>query len=125
MFNRDKTGTLTRLSNTIEELSAQVAELRGERQTLTLEQDLERLGREKMHLESELEKVREKRGQEQREIEHKLGLHRIQIESERTIMQKEAEAERLRAVEEAKLAVREGNLDAERKRFEEEIEFRT
>ncbi len=33
--------------------------------------------------------------------------------------------QRLRAVEEARLAVREGNLDAERTRFEQEIEFRT
>ena len=40
-------------------------------------------------------------------------------------MIEEAKAERIRAVEEAKLAVREGNLEAERTRFEQEIEFRT
>ncbi len=121
MFKQSKGEVLAQ----IERLSAEVAALRGERSVLNFESELERLSREKAALILELEKGRETQARGDREIEHKLGLHRQQIESEKKIMVAEAQAERLRAVEEAKLAVREGNLDAERARFEQEIEFRT
>ncbi len=109
----EKVNELTMLAGRIESLSTQYA---GE---------LDSLRRQKGELEVALDRLREEKSRDEREIEHKLGLHRVQVESERTIMRTEAEAERLRAVEEARLAVREGNLDAERKRFEQEIEFRT
>jgi chromosome segregation ATPase len=114
-----------RLIAQIEGLAAQVGELRGEHSALRSAAEIEHLAREKTALEIQLDKVKEQHDRQEREIEHKLGLHRTQIESERVIMTKEAEAERIRAVEEAKLVVREGNLDAERARFEQEIEFRT
>jgi hypothetical protein len=120
-----KNPSIERLTSEIQELAEKVGELRGERSLLSYQGELDSIRRQKGELELELERLREDAGRQTREIEHKLGLHRTQIESERVVMQKEAEAERIRAVEEAKLAVREGNLDAERKRFEEEIEFRT
>jgi len=109
----------------LERLSVQVAELRGERSTLELERRLEALHLEKQKVADELAVVKQERARIELDVEHKLGLHRAQIESERRIMLGEAEAERARAVEGARLAVREENLDAERKRFEEEVEFRT
>lgn len=123
MFKRDPLAG--RISAQIDALTQQVVQLRGERTTLELEQELTRLTQEKLRLTNELDSLQESTGRHEREIEHKLGLHRAQIESEREIMKAEASAERLRSVEETKLAVREENLGAERKRFEEEIEFRT
>lgn len=75
--------------------------------------------------ELEMKLLKEEHERDQREVEHKIGLHRKQMEAEQEIAKTKAEAERIRAVEEAKLAVREGNLEAERKRFEQEIQFRT
>lgn len=125
MFGRKNTPDVDRLISQIESLSVMVGELRGEHSVLKSAAEIENLSKQKLDLELQLEKLSERQERESREIEHKLGLHRKQIESEKEIMQKEARAERLSAVEEAKLAVREGNLDAERKRFEQEIEFRT
>lgn len=58
-------------------------------------------------------------------MEHKLGLHRKQVEAESELAKKAATAERAQAVKEAKLEVQQGNLEAERTRFAQEIEFRT
>lgn len=109
----------------LEQVATQLAELRAERSTLELETRIDALSREKERLLSELADVANAKARQELDIEHKLGLHREQIESEKRIMLAEAEAERLRAVEQAKLAVREENLTAERERFEQEIEFRT
>lgn len=127
MFKRDGYAgkTLDSLTQQVEQVATQLAELRGERSTLDLETRIDSLSRDKERLRSELSDLGAEKARAELDVEHKLGLHRAQIESERRIMLAEAEAERIRAVEEAKLAVREGNLEAERKRFEEEIEFRT
>lgn len=113
------------LTAQIEQLATTLAEMRGERSTLELERRLEALAREKTEATIALAEVDAAAKRQELEIEHKLGLHRAQIESERRMMQAEAASERARAVDEAKLAVRESNLDAERKRFDDEIEFRT
>lgn len=127
MFRRDGYArrTLDSLTQQVEQVATQLAELRGERSTLELETRVDSLSREKERLLAELQDLQSERARHDLEIEHKVGLHRTQIESERRIMVAEAEAERLRAVEQAKLAVREENLGAERERFEKEIEFRT
>jgi chromosome segregation ATPase len=122
IFGRD---TLQSMSKQVEELSVQLAQMRGERSTLELERRLEALALEKTELEIRLRETRAEAQRQELEIDHKLGLHRTQIESEKRIMVAEAEAAKSNAVAEAKLAVREGNLEEERKRFEQEIEFRT
>lgn len=113
------------LERQIEQLATTLAEMRGERSTLELERRVEALSREKTELEIAVASVRADAERQEFETEHRLGLHRAQIESERRIMQAEAVSERRRAVDEARLAVREENLTAERDRFEQEIEFRT
>ena len=121
-FTRDKVGELL---DQVEQLSVQVAALRGERSTLELERRVEQLAAEKRDALDRLADVNAQAARAELDVEHKLGLHRKQVESERRMMQAEAESERKRAVDEARLAVRESNLEAERKRFEQEIEFRT
>lgn len=71
----------------------------------------------------QLDRVEEDKARAEREIEHKLGLHRTQVEAERETMKTQAEAERERAVAEARIAVREENLTASTKRLEEQAEF--
>lgn len=109
----------------VEQVATQLAQLRAERSVLDLEVRIDSLSKDREALRQQIGDLESEKKRSELDIEHKLGLHRVQIESERRIMIAEAEAERLRAVEEAKLAVREGNLKAERKRFEQEIEFRT
>lgn len=127
MFKRDSYArrTLDSLTQQVEQVATQLAELRGERSTLELETRIDSLSREKERLLSEMADLANEKKRQELDVEHKLGLHREQIESERRIMLAEAAAERIRSVEEAKLAVREENLTAERERFEQEIEFRT
>lgn len=128
LFKNEKQA-LQGLADKITALTTEIASLKGEKSALgehsKLHEEVQTLKSAKQKLELDLEKLKEDHSRERREIDHKLGLHKKQIESERKIMQDEAEAERLRSVEEAKLAVREENLEAERKRFEKEIEFRT
>lgn len=113
----------------IETTSRKLAEVQGQlearKEELDLSEQVETLKQERDDLTRQINTAREDHERQNRETEHKLGLHRQQVESERTIMKAEAEAESLRAVEAAKLAVREENLTAERERFEKEIEFRT
>lgn len=125
MFGRIGKARRDELLAQIEHLATELAAMRGERSTLELERRLESIADERRRALDQLATVQAERERVELEVEHKLGLHRQQIESERRIMVAEAEAERARAVEQARLAVREENLDAERKRFEEEVEFRT
>jgi hypothetical protein len=71
----------------------------------------------------ELDRVAEDKARAEREIEHKLGLHRTQVEAERKQMEDKAEADRERAVAEARIAVREENLTASTERLEQQAEF--
>lgn len=109
----------------VEKLSVEVAALRGERSTLELERRLESLAEERRRALDELAAARSEAARVELDVEHKLGLHHAQVDSERRLMQAEAESERKRAVDEARLAVREENLGAERARFEQEVRFRT
>lgn len=119
------TAVLDRIESTSKQLAAVSGKLSEAQDRLGLASEYETAQKQLADLRIQLQRQEEDHKRAERETEHKLGLHRKQVESERTIMHKEAEAERIRAVEEAKLAVREGNLDAERKRFEQEIDFRT
>lgn len=114
---RSKTDpAIEQLGEKIEELTKTVAKLRGEKDALSEHQ---KLVRERDALREELEVLKiekdrrdEEFARERREIEHATGLHRKQSEWERT-----------KAVDEAKITVREENLSAERTRFSEQIEF--
>ena len=78
----------------VADLSRKTLEMRGEIETLKIE---------KMRKEEEFEK-------REREITHKIGLERMRQEFERDQAKREAEVE-----------VKKGNLDEERKRFEDHI----
>lgn len=100
----------------IRELSKRVAGLQGERDAL---KDARKLEAERIELREQLETLRiekarkeEDHKREKREVEHATGLFR-----------KQSEWERAKAVDEARLAVREENLSAERERFEQQMAF--
>lgn len=109
---------LDRLSEEVEKLSFTVAELRGAEtalgKTAGLQRKIEQLKEDVADL------TRQKKEQE-REIEHKLGLHRDQVEHEREQL-KETHA---LDVERAKLEMEKDNLSTERGAFEKEMKFRT
>lgn len=100
----------------IEELSKAQATVAGRldarHQQLEVATELQSTKKELVEAQLELSKIQEKHDRERREIEHKLGLHRTQVEQERKS-----------AVQEAKLAVREEALEAQQGRFEKEMEF--
>lgn len=104
-------------------LADEVAELRGEITRLieernarkdadTLEAEIAELKQLKQDAELALQEVETKHERETREIEHKLGLHRQQVEFERE-----------KAVEEARLAVQKENLNDATERLKEQAEF--
>lgn len=100
----------------VRRLSKQVAQLQGEKDAID---QARALISEKLDLAAEVEQLKieksrkeEEFARERRELEHSTGLHR-----------KQSEWERKQAVEEAKITVREENLSAERKRFEDQISF--
>lgn len=107
---------IEQLAEKIEELTKTVAKLRGEKEALSEQRDLLR-ERDALREELEVLKIEKDRrdeefARERREIEHATGLHR-----------KQSEWERAKAVDEAKITVREENLSAERQRFEDQITF--
>ncbi len=108
--------TLTALTTEITKLSEEVAKLRGERDAIrkdrNLEQERTRLREEIETLKIEVDRKDEENSRKIREVEHATGLHR-----------KQSEWEREKAVGEAKLKVREENLSAEQKRFEQQMDF--
>lgn len=116
MFRSQTDPVAQELLDRIGQLSKQVAELRGERDAI---EAARQLTEERTHLRDEIETLTIEKGRreedfarEKREVEHATGLHRRQTEWERK-----------KAVEEAKLEVQKGNLDAERVRFAEQIKF--
>lgn len=100
----------------IRDLKRVVAELNGERDAarkeLGLADEVAKLKEQIATLKVEKSRIDEEHAREKREVEHATGL-----------LRKQADWERTKAVDEAKLKVREENLTAERKRFEEQIEF--
>lgn len=100
------------------ELKTAVTELKGERAATSKIRDMEReyaeTKRQLTDLQIEFDKEKEKHEREKREVEHLVGLER-----------KRSEFERESAVTEARIAVREENLSAEQKRFEDQMKFIT
>jgi predicted nucleic acid-binding Zn-ribbon protein len=70
------------------------------------------LQREKTQKEIELDRVKEEHSREKRDIEHMVGLHKKRVEQEIEL-----------ASRESTLSVREENIQAERKRFEDQMKF--
>lgn len=116
MLRKTDDARLEALTEEIKTLSARVAELKGERQSLDNEVKLSKkitdLEREKTEKEIELDRVMEDHEREKREIDHKIGLHRQRVEQEIELSRKEAV-----------LDVREENLKKDRERFEHEMEY--
>ena len=113
-----KNVTSARILKEIESLSKQLAELRGRydaaKQTHKTESELIELQKKLTALQIEYDREQEKHAREKREVEHMVGLEKkrqtFEIESATTT---------------AKLTVREENLEADRKRFEEQMKFQT
>lgn len=106
------------LMDELADLKTAVAELKGERAATgklrTLEQEYADTKKKLTDLQIEFDREKEKHEREKREVEHLVGLER-----------KRSEFEREAAVTEAKVAVREENLSAEQKRFEDQMKFIT
>lgn len=115
MWNTKDAQLLT-LTEKIETLSRRVAELKGEREQATEELGLStrvvELQRQKTKLEIELDRVKETHAREQREIDHKLGLHRTQVTQEIELAKREQV-----------VTLREEALSKQQERFEEEMKF--
>lgn len=109
---------IDRLSAEIEKLSYEVAKLQGTQKGLGKAAALEA---EIVRLKDEVADLKREKKEQEREIEHKLGLHRKQIEHEREHL---AEDHGL-AVDRAKLDMERDNLTTEREAFEKEMKFRT
>jgi chromosome segregation ATPase len=104
------------LTEEIRTLSKRVADLKGERDSVSEELGLARqitnLQKEKTGKEIELDRVKEQHEREKRDIDHKIGLHRQRVEQEIELSRKEAV-----------LDVREENLTKDRERFEKEMDY--
>lgn len=115
------------LRQTIIDLRTDVASLVAQKDAAAeaeeLREERDRLKQEVVDQRIQLDRVEEDKARAEREIEHKLGLHRTQVEAERETMKAQAEAERERAVAEARIAVREENLEASTQRLEQQAEF--
>jgi hypothetical protein len=107
---------LAEISAKIETLTRKVAELKGEKaaasEELGLSTRVVELQREKTRLEIELDRVKQQHERENREIEHKLGLHRKQVKVEIDLAKREQV-----------VTLREEALSAQQSRFEEEMKF--
>lgn len=112
LFKEKDNAILTEIQN----LSKQVAGLRGERDaekdSLKLAQERTKLKKELTDLEIEYDREKEKWAREKREVEHMVGLQK-----------KRGEFENESATREAKLSVREENLAADKIRFDEHVAF--
>jgi hypothetical protein len=102
----------------IQGLRKQVAELKGEkeghRETLTLLDQIKVLKKELVDLEIQRDKQKETHEREQRELKHMIGLEKKRQEFEVTSAKRETT-----------VTIREENLNADRKRFEQQMDFTT
>jgi hypothetical protein len=104
------------LMEELADLKLAVTELKGEEAGLTkvrsLETRINTLTRELTDKQIEWDREKEKWDREKREVEHMVGLQR-----------KRGDFENEAAARDAKLTVREENLDADKKRFDEHVQF--
>lgn len=117
MFGEGKKNPLEqKLLSQLETLSAQVAELKGERKAnrdlITLTDQVATLKEEISDLEVSKSRLEEKNARERRELEHMVGLEKKRQETELELGRREA-----------KIEVAEQNLEADRTRFEESVTF--
>lgn len=99
-------------------LRKQVAELKGEKEAhaegLSLLEQIKRLKKELVDLEIQRDKQKETHEREQRDLKHMIGLEK-----------KRQEFEIESAKRETTVSIREENLKADRKRFEDQMDFTT
>jgi hypothetical protein len=117
MFTKEKTDAASEaILAELQSLSRQVAEMRGERESVREELDLSteivRLKRELTSLEIDKDRKTEEHQREKREVTHMVGLER-----------KRQEFEVDSAKRDTQLTIREENLSADRERFEKEMAF--
>lgn len=116
MFGKTDDSRIDALTDEIRTLSKRVADLKGERDSVSdelgLSKKLVALEKEKTAKEIELDRVKEDHEREKRDIDHKIGLHRQRVEQEIELSRKEAV-----------LDVREENLTKDRERFEKEMDY--
>lgn len=109
-------GVTDKILGELRALKIQVTELRAERDAVTdvqaLEEERVSLKRELTDLQIEFDREQEKWDREKRDVTHMVGLQK-----------KRGEFETNSASREAKLAVREENLEADKARFEEHVNF--
>ena len=119
MFGRSKNGK----PSEIEELTATIAGLRGEVRALTTmkdrTEDLTRLREQIAELEINKNKLIADQAERERATKHKVGLLMEKQEQDKAHQDRMNEI----TLREARAGVREENLAADRKRFEEQIEF--
>lgn len=112
MFGKER----QELSGAIADLKRAVADLRIEREAedraLGLTKNVARLTKEAEDLKIAKSRITEEHEREKREVEHLVGLQK-----------RRGEWEAKKAAEEARLEVNKGNLAAEQKRFEKEMDF--
>lgn len=111
------------LSKAIGDLTRQVEELRGKREAgeevISLQDKITALQKQLTTLEIQKAKKDEDHERAKRETEHKVGLVRKEFDEEKKTHAKELELSK----KEAKLDLREENLNEERKRFEDQMKF--
>lgn len=110
MFGRDR--RLLGIEDLYRELARVSGLLSEKSEKLGLAEEYEHTKKQLVDTEIQLSKVREEHAQKEREIEHKLGLHKIQVEQETAA-----------AVSNATLAVREEALKQKEDRFKDEMAF--
>lgn len=116
--NKNSDEGVAKILEQIENLSREVAALKGERKAQTeavkLSDQVATLKTQIADLEINKSKLTEKHDREKREVEHMVGLEK-----------KRQEFEISSAKRDATLSVREENLKAERERFEERMDFQS
>lgn len=109
-------GTNRRTLARIETLSQQLATLSGEvaakSELLGLANEYEQAKKQVVDMELKMATLTEEHERQIREVEHKIGLHKIQTEHDVKAARKEAE-----------LAVREEGLNAQKDQFKDQMEF--
>lgn len=114
MFGRDR--RVRALAGELEQATLQLAEVRGllteKAETLNVVAEYEQVKKRLADAEIDAAKLQEKHDRERREIEHHVGLHKLQVEHEIANAKKEAE-----------LAVREEGLNAQKDQFQDQMKF--
>lgn len=116
IFGNTEDSKIQALTDEIKTLSKRVADLKGERDSVTEELGLSAkliaLEKEKTSKEIELDRVKEDHAREKRDIEHMVGLHKDRVKQEIELAKRDST-----------LSVREENLKADRDRFDDQMKF--